>query len=49
MERMYDETKYLDGLDMMLEKYDIAFQDLPRDLPPVQTTPIQTQLPLLDE
>jgi hypothetical protein len=34
MEGMYDEEKYPNGLDKMLEKYDTIFQDLPRGLPP---------------
>jgi len=31
------QTKYLDGQDKMLEKYDTIFQKLPCALPPVQS------------
>jgi len=33
MEKVYDETKYPKGLDNMLDKYNIIFQDLPHGLP----------------
>jgi hypothetical protein len=35
MEGMYDETKYPNGINKMLEKYDIAFHDLPHGFPRV--------------
>jgi hypothetical protein len=34
---VYDETKYPEGLNNMLDKYNTIFQDLPRGLPPVQS------------
>jgi hypothetical protein len=37
MEEMYDETKYPNGINKMLEKYDTIFQHLPRGLPPIRS------------